>query len=53
MSKVIARVSDALNVWPVIDGEDMSWNRNNVNMLGVFGLNIYDNYLSIYVEFQK
>ncbi len=48
MSKVITHVSDALNVWPVIDGEDMSWNRNNVNMLGVFGLDIYDNYMSIY-----
>lgn len=48
MSKVITHVSDALNVWPVIDGEDLSWNRNNVNMLGVFGLNIYDNYMSVY-----
>jgi tetratricopeptide (TPR) repeat protein len=48
MSKVITHVSDALNVWPVIDGVDLSWNRNNVNMLGVFGLDIYDNYMSVY-----
>lgn len=48
MTKVITHVSDALNVWPVIDGTDMSWNRNNVNMLGVFGLDIYDNFMSIY-----
>ena len=48
MSKVITHVSNALNVWPVIDGVDLSWNRNNVNMLGVFGLDIYDNYMSIY-----
>jgi tetratricopeptide (TPR) repeat protein len=48
MSNVITHVSNALNVWPVIDGVDLSWNRNNVNMLGVFGLDIYDNYMSIY-----
>jgi tetratricopeptide (TPR) repeat protein len=48
MSKVITHVSDALNVWPVIGGVDLSRNRNNVNMLGVFGLDIYDNYMSVY-----
>lgn len=48
MTKVITHVSEQITHWPVIDGTDLSWNKNNVNMLGVFGLNIYDNYMSIY-----
>lgn len=48
MSKTIGHVSSALSVWPVIDGVDLSWNRNNKNMLGVFGLDIYDDFMSIY-----
>jgi tetratricopeptide (TPR) repeat protein len=48
MSKTIGHVSSAIGVWPVIDGVDLSWNKNNKNMLGVFGLDIYDNFMSIY-----
>ena len=48
MTKTIGHVSSALSTWPVIDGVDLSWNKNNVNMLGVFGLDIYDNFMSIY-----
>jgi tetratricopeptide (TPR) repeat protein len=48
MSKTIGHVSSALSVWPVIDGVDLSWNNDNKNMLGVFGLDIYDNFMSIY-----
>lgn len=48
MTKTIGHVSSAIRPWPVIDGVDMSWNKNNINMLGVFGLDIDDNYMSIY-----
>jgi tetratricopeptide (TPR) repeat protein len=48
MSKTIGHVSSALSTWPVIDGVDLSWNKNNINMLGVFGLDIYDDFMSIY-----
>lgn len=48
MTKTIGHVSSALSAWPVIDGVDLSWNKNNINMLGVFGLDIYDNFMSIY-----
>ncbi len=48
MTKTIGHVSSALSTWPVIDGTDLSWNKNNINMLGVFGLDIYDNFMSIY-----
>ena len=34
--------------WPMIGGADLSWNKNNINMLGVFGLDIFDNFMSIY-----
>jgi tetratricopeptide (TPR) repeat protein len=48
MTKTIGHVSSAIGVWPIIDGVDLSWNKNNKNMLGVFGLDIYDNFMSIY-----
>ncbi len=48
MTKTIGHVSSALSTWPVIEGVDLSWNKNNINMLGVFGLDIYDNFMSIY-----
>jgi predicted Zn-dependent protease len=48
MTKTIGHVSSALSTWPVIDGVDLSWNKNNKNMLGVFGLDIFDDFMSIY-----
>ncbi|HYK88914.1 MAG TPA: DUF5107 domain-containing protein [Acidobacteriota bacterium] len=48
MTRTIGHDSSALNSWPVIDGVDLTWNKNNKNMLGVFGLDIFDNYMSIY-----
>jgi len=48
MTKTIGHVSSALSTWPVIEGTDLSWNKNNINMLGVFGLDIFDNFMSIY-----
>ena len=48
MTKTIGHVSSAIREWPIIDGVDLSWNKNNKNMLGVFGLDIDDNFMSIY-----
>ena len=48
MTRTIGHDSSALSTWPVINGVDLSWNRNNRNMLGVFGLDIFDNFMSIY-----
>jgi len=48
MTKTIGHDSSALGSWPRIGGVDMTWNRNNKNMLGVFGLDIFDNFMSIY-----
>ncbi len=48
MTQTIGHDSSALGHWPFINGIDVSWNKNNKNMLGVFGLDIYDDYMSIY-----
>jgi tetratricopeptide (TPR) repeat protein len=48
MTRTIGHDSSALDTWPIVNGVDLSWNRNNKNMLGVFGLDIYDNFMSIY-----
>jgi len=48
MTRTIGHDSSALSTWPIINGEDFSWNKNNKNMLGVFGLDIFDNFMSIY-----
>jgi len=48
MTQTIGHDSSALSTWPMIGGVDLSWNKNNVNMLGVFGLDIFDNFMSIY-----
>jgi tetratricopeptide (TPR) repeat protein len=48
MTQTIGHDSSALGHWPFINGIDMSWNKNNKNMLGVFGLDIHDDFMSIY-----
>jgi tetratricopeptide (TPR) repeat protein len=48
MTQTIGHDSSALGHWPMINGVDMTWNKNNVNMLGVFGLDIFDDFMSIY-----
>ncbi len=48
MTQTIGHDSSSLGHWPFINGVDMTWNKNNKNMLGVFGLDIYDNFMSIY-----
>jgi hypothetical protein len=48
MSKTIGHDSANLGTWPVMNGVDLSWYKNNKNMLGVFGLNVYDNFIAGY-----
>jgi tetratricopeptide (TPR) repeat protein len=48
MTKTIGHDSSALGTWPVAEGVDLSWYKNNQNMLGVFGLDLYDNFIAAY-----
>ena len=53
MTKTIAHVSSDIGSWPVADGPgagkmDISWYKNNKSMLGVFGLDLYDNFIAAY-----
>src|SRR5262249_34266004 len=48
MTRTIAHVSSDIGTWPVIEGTDISWYKNNPNMLGVFGLDLYDNFIAAY-----
>lgn len=48
MTKTIGHDSSALGAWPMVDGVDLSWYKNNQNMLGVFGLDLYDNFIAAY-----
>jgi tetratricopeptide (TPR) repeat protein len=52
MTRTIGHNSGEIGTWPVIGGVDLSWQKNNKNMLGVFGLDIYDNFISAY-DFKK
>ncbi|MEP7270364.1 MAG: DUF5107 domain-containing protein [Acidobacteriota bacterium] len=48
MTRTIGHDSSELSTWPVARGVDLSWQRNNRNMLGVFGLDLYDNFIAAY-----
>ena len=48
MTRTIGHDSSALSTWPIVNGVDLSWQKNNQNMLGVFGLDLYDNFISAY-----
>ncbi|HEY3130514.1 MAG TPA: DUF5107 domain-containing protein, partial [Acidobacteriota bacterium] len=48
MTKTIGHNTSKLGTWPVVDGVDLSWHKNNKNMLGVFGLDLYDNFIAAY-----
>lgn len=48
MSRTIGHVSGGIADWPVHNGVDYSWDRNNVNMLGVFGIDFYDDFAGAY-----
>src|SRR5262245_2424601 len=48
MTRTIAHVSSDIGTWPIVEGTDISWYKNNPNMLGVFGLDLYDNFIAAY-----
>jgi tetratricopeptide (TPR) repeat protein len=48
MTKTIGHDSSEIGTWPVTEGVDLSWYKNNKNMLGVFGLDLYDHFISAY-----
>ncbi|MEW5976719.1 MAG: DUF5107 domain-containing protein [Acidobacteriota bacterium] len=48
MTRTIGHDTSELGTWPVVDGVDLSWYKNNKNMLGVFGLDLYDHFIAAY-----
>jgi tetratricopeptide (TPR) repeat protein len=48
MTRTIAHVSSDIGTWPTVDGADLSWYKNNPAMLGVFGLDLYDDFIAAY-----
>jgi Tfp pilus assembly protein PilF len=48
MTRTIGHDSSELSTWPVVRGVDLSWYKNNQNMLGVFGLDLYDDFIAAY-----
>lgn len=48
MSRTVGHTTADIADWPVFNGTDYGWDRNNRNMLGVFGIDIYDNYQGAY-----
>ncbi|MBN2288918.1 MAG: DUF5107 domain-containing protein [Candidatus Glassbacteria bacterium] len=48
MTRTIGHTTSEVAGWPYYSGVDYSWIKNNEHMLGVFGIDIYDNYLGSY-----
>jgi len=48
MTRTIGHDTEDFGSWPVYRGVDLSWYRNNKTMLGVFGLDVYDDFLAAY-----
>ncbi|MGI8785070.1 MAG: DUF5107 domain-containing protein [Acidobacteriota bacterium] len=48
MTRTIAHDSSELGTWPLARGVDLSWYKNNQNMLGVFGLDLHDHFIAAY-----
>ncbi|MGH9852129.1 MAG: DUF5107 domain-containing protein, partial [Blastocatellia bacterium] len=48
MTRTIGHDSAELSTWPNARGADLSWYKNNQTMLGVFGLDLYDNFIGAY-----
>ncbi|MEA1997565.1 MAG: DUF5107 domain-containing protein, partial [Gemmatimonadota bacterium] len=48
MTRTIGHTTAEVADWPLYNGVDYSWLRNNEHMLGVFGIDIYDNFLGAY-----
>jgi len=48
MTRTIGHTTAEVANWPYYSGVDFSWFKNNNHMLGVFGIDIYDNFLGAY-----
>ncbi len=48
MSRTVGHTTADIADWPFYNGLDYSWDRNNTHMLGVFGIDSYDNYQGAY-----
>ena len=48
MSRTVGHTTADIADWPLYNGIDYSWDRNNKHMLGVFGIDIYDNFQGAY-----
>ncbi|MFH1070058.1 MAG: DUF5107 domain-containing protein, partial [Candidatus Glassbacteria bacterium] len=48
MTRTIGHTTAEVADWPLYGGIDFSWYKNNRHMLGVFGIDIYDNFLGAY-----
>jgi tetratricopeptide (TPR) repeat protein len=48
MSRTVGHTTADIADWPIYNGIDYSLDRNNTHMLGVFGIDIYDNFQGAY-----
>lgn len=48
MTRTVGHTTADIADWPLYNGVDYSWDRNNQHMLGVFGIDIYDNFQGAY-----
>ncbi|MEA2062806.1 MAG: DUF5107 domain-containing protein, partial [Gemmatimonadota bacterium] len=48
MTRTIGHTTTEVAGWPYYSGVDYSWIKNNKHMLGVFGIDIYDDFLGAY-----
>lgn len=48
MTRTVGHNTGQVTDWPMYEGVDYSWDRNNKNMLGVFGIDLYDNFGGAY-----
>ena len=48
MTRTIGHTTSEVADWPYYSGVDYSWIKNNKHMLGVFGIDVYDNFLGSY-----
>ncbi len=48
MSRTVGHTTADIADWPLYNGIDYSWDRNNTHMLGVFGIDSYDNFQGAY-----
>jgi tetratricopeptide (TPR) repeat protein len=48
MTRTIGHTTGEVSDWPLYNGIDYSWDRSNRHMLGVFGIDSYDNFAGAY-----